>query len=249
MGGEPCRWPEGKRVAVSLTFDDARASQIDQGMTILDTYDVKASFYVSPGNLKARLEGWKAAVAKGHEIGNHTLNHPCSGNFPWSRSKALEDYTIEEMERELLDANAAIEEALGVTPTTFAYPCGQKFVGRGVGVVSYVPLVAQHFLVGRDGFNEVHNDPTFCDLAQAASLQGDERSFEQLKARIDRGAAEGGWVIFFGHEVGQSGHQTTIADALDALCRYAKDPPNRVWIDTVEAIGRHVHEEQSRAKS
>ena len=39
-------WPEGKKTALSLTFDDARLSQVDQGLPLLDAYGVKATFYV-----------------------------------------------------------------------------------------------------------------------------------------------------------------------------------------------------------
>jgi len=237
-------WPEGRRAAVSVSFDDARLSQIDRGMAILDAHGAKATFYVSPGGLEARLDGWKAAVAAGHEVGNHTLRHPCSGNFKWSREKALEDYSLEQMEREMLDANRFVEERLGVTPATFAYPCGQTFVGRGRHTASYVPLVAEHFLVGRAASNEIHNDPAFCDLAQAASLGSDGKGFEQLKAMVDRAAADGGWLILCGHEIGSGGYQTTLAPALDALCRYCRDPANGIWMDTVEAIGKYIAEKQ-----
>ena len=37
-------WPEGKTAALSLTFDDARLSQVDQGLPLLDSYGVKATF-------------------------------------------------------------------------------------------------------------------------------------------------------------------------------------------------------------
>ena len=53
-------WPEGKKMAISLTFDDARLTQIDKGIPLIDKYNVKATFYVSPDNMKQRLEGWKA---------------------------------------------------------------------------------------------------------------------------------------------------------------------------------------------
>jgi peptidoglycan/xylan/chitin deacetylase (PgdA/CDA1 family) len=175
--GPTFHWPEGRQAAVSLSFDDARLSQVDLGLGVLDACGVKATFYVSIGNLRQRLDGWRAAAAAGHEIGNHTLTHPCSGNFPFARGKALEDYTLDGMEAELLGANDEIRRLLGVVPRTFAYPCGQTYVGRGPGVQSYVPLVARHFLVGRAAFNETHNDPGFCDLAQAFSLDGDGKSF------------------------------------------------------------------------
>ncbi len=238
------RWPAGKRAAVSLTFDDARPSQIDRGIPILDAHGVKATFYVSPANLPRRLDGWRAAVANGHEIGNHTMTHPCSGNFAFARANALEDYTLERMETELLNANAECDRLLGVVPRTFAYPCGQSFVGRGESLKSYVPLVARHFVVGRGAFSEIHNDPSFCDLACVTGLDGDDKPFEQLKAMVDRAAADGGWLVLFGHEVGEGGHQVTRADALDALCRYCLDPANGVWIDTVAAIGAYVKERQ-----
>jgi peptidoglycan/xylan/chitin deacetylase (PgdA/CDA1 family) len=142
-GREPFRWPAGKRAALSLTFDDARLSQIDTGLALLDKYGIKATFYVSVDNLEKRLEGWKRAVASGHEIGNHSRTHPCTGNYEFSLKNALEDYTLPMMEKELDGASADIQRLLGVTPLTFAYPCGQKFVGRGREVKSYVPLVAE----------------------------------------------------------------------------------------------------------
>ena len=92
------KWPDGKKIAVSLTFDDGRTSQVDEGTALLDQYGVKATFFVMPGSVEKRLVGWKTALANGHEIGNHSQNHPCSGNFEWSRSKALEDYSIDQMQ-------------------------------------------------------------------------------------------------------------------------------------------------------
>ena len=234
------RWPEGKRAAISLSFDDARLSQVDCGLPILDAHSVKATFYAVPDSVEKRLAGWKKAVANGHEIANHTLTHPCSGNFSWSRKKALENYTLKDMEHELDEANAAIERLLGVRPNTFAYPCGQNFVGRGRSVKSYVPLVARRFVVGRGAFDEIGNDPTFCDLAQATGIDSDGLDFEQVKLLVEQAAAEGRWLIFFGHEIGEAGRQTTTVSTLEALCRYAKDPANGLWIDTVETIGKYI---------
>jgi peptidoglycan/xylan/chitin deacetylase (PgdA/CDA1 family) len=237
-------WPEGKRAAVSLSFDDARPSQIDRGMAILDACGAKATFYVSPAGLDQRPDAWGRAVSRGHEIGNHTLHHPCSGNFPFARERALEDYTLERMERDLLDANEAIRNRLGVTPATFAYPCGQTFVGRGEGVRSYVPLVARHFLAGRGAFNETHNAPAHCDLAQLFSRDGDGRSFEELKAMLDEAVADGGWLVFMGHDIGDGPgrRQVTHDAALEKLCRHCLDPAGGIWLDTVAAVGEYVRD-------
>ncbi|UCG46268.1 MAG: polysaccharide deacetylase family protein [Phycisphaerales bacterium] len=242
------RWPEGKRAAISLTFDDARLTQVDLGIPVLDSHGVKATFYVSPRNVTERLDGWRKAVANGHEIGNHTMSHPCTGNFMWSREKALEGYTLEAMAYELEEANASIFQMLKVRPTTFAYPCGQKFVGRGANVRSYVPLVAERFVVGRGAFDEVGNDPAFCDLAHLAGIQMDGLNYGQIIELVDNAIEEGRWLVFFGHDIGAAEYQTTGALALDELCQYALDPGNGLWIDTVQAVGQYILEQRAEKR-
>jgi peptidoglycan/xylan/chitin deacetylase (PgdA/CDA1 family) len=244
---EDFRWPEGKHAAISLTFDDARLSQVDRGIPILDEYGVKATFYVSFGSLEKRLEGWKAAVANGHEIGNHSLAHPCSGNFPFSRDKALEEYTFDQMRSELQEASDTIEHLLGVRPVSYAYPCGQKYVGRGRDFRSYVPLVAEEFLTGRGWMNEWANDPAFCDMANLMGVELDGKSFEHVKQVMDRVLTNGGWLVFAGHEIGDGGRQTTLASTLRALCEYAQDPANGIWLDSVESVSRYILKQRSPA--
>jgi hypothetical protein len=239
---DPFHWPAGRRAAISLSFDDARPSQVDAGLPILDQYGVRTTFYLSPSDVLERLDAWRNAVRAGHEMGNHTMTHPCSGNYPWSRSNALEDYTLERMEHELLDANAFIQQALGMMPSTFAYCCGQKFVGRGKSLHSTVPLVARHFVAGRGFRDESVNDPAFVDLAQASGVDADAMPFETLRAWIDRSLEEGGWLIFASHDVGDFPRQAMRLDVLDAVCAYCRDPNKGIWIDTVSAIATFVRD-------
>jgi peptidoglycan/xylan/chitin deacetylase (PgdA/CDA1 family) len=233
-------WPEGKQVAVSLTFDDARTSQVDAGTALLDQYGVKATFYVVPSAVKNRLEGWRKAVASGHEIGNHSLLHPCTGNFPWAREKALEDYTLKQMQKELLAANDSLRQWLGVRPQSFAYPCGQTFVGRGTKTRSYVPVVAKLFVTGRGWLDEGPNDPTFCDLAQLTGMEMDGKDFEQILPLLQQAKAKGQWLVLAGHEMGDAGAQTTRLSMLKKLLEYAGDPANAVWIAPVATVAKYI---------
>ncbi len=237
-------WPAGKHVAVSLSFDDARLSQVNRGLDVLNPTGVKVTFFVQPGGVKQRLEGWKRAVASGHEIGSHSVSHPCTGNFPWSFHNALENYTLEQMSQQLDEANAEIERLLGVRMATFAYPCGQKFVGRGRDLKSYVPLIAEKFIVGRGYYDEYFNDPAFCDLAQAGGTAGDDMDYIQMVKLISKAAQQGAWIIFAGHEIGEKGFQVTDATALAALCRYMQDPANGIWVDTVGNIGKYIRQQR-----
>jgi len=239
------RWPNGRRAAVSLSFDDARVSQIDTGLALLKRQLVKVTFFVQAEQVRKRLDGWKKAVADGHEIGNHSNTHPCTANYSFSRLNALEDYTLEMMATQLDGANAEIQDLLGVKPRTFAYPCGQKFVGRGLDVRSYVPLVAERFLVGRGYLDESANDPHVCDLAQAMGTSFDDMEFEQMRNQVEQAANEGRWVIFVGHEIGKRGYQVTDTAALEALCEYLKDPAHGIWLGTVAEIAEYIRQQRT----
>ncbi len=238
------QWPEGKKMALSLTFDDARLSQIDKGIPLLDQYNIKATFYVSPDNMMKKLEGWKKALSNGHEIGNHSLRHPCTGNFDWSRDKALEDYTPEIMRRELDSAGKLIEKTIGIYPVSFAYPCGQTFTGRGADTKSYVPVVALLFETGRGWLDEGPNNPFFCDMSQLTGMELDGKSFEDIKKLIEDSKSKGAWLVLAGHEMNDSGNQTSLLTTIEAICRYASDPSNGIWIDTVHNIASYIKEKR-----
>jgi peptidoglycan/xylan/chitin deacetylase (PgdA/CDA1 family) len=237
-------WPRDKRAGLSLTFDDARPSQVDRGTPVLDRYGIKATFYALPSMLRYRPQGWKEAVAAGHELGNHTVSHPCSRNFPFSRENALEDYTLESLEEELIQASEALEMFTGQRPTSFAYPCGQRFVGRGKATRSYVPLVAEHFLVGRGFPDETPNDPLRCDMAQVSGVAADVMDFEQLRMAIDSALEGGMWLVLVAHDVASELRpQAITTDALEEVCRHVSRLPE-LWTDTVSAVGSHLLQER-----
>lgn len=238
------RWPEGKKAALSLSFDDARASQVLGGTAFLDKHQVKATFFVVPETMEPHLKGWKQAVANGHEIGNHTTTHPCSGNYLWSRHKAIENYSLAGMRKDIEDANDQIERLLGITPAVFAYPCGQTYVGRGAATKSYVPLVAELFLVGRTYRDKIANDPTFCDFAQLTGIDMDGTTFEDILPILESAKKNGQWVVLGGHEMGDSGPQTTRFAMLDKLLAYAADPANGIWIAPVGTVAEYVRDQR-----
>ncbi|OYW18655.1 MAG: chitooligosaccharide deacetylase, partial [Sphingobacteriales bacterium 12-47-4] len=72
---------QGKKCAVVITYDDAIDQHLDNALPVLDSLGLKATFYVtafSP-SVQNRMEEWRAMATKGHELGNHTLYHPCAG--------------------------------------------------------------------------------------------------------------------------------------------------------------------------
>jgi hypothetical protein len=113
------------------------------------------------------------------------------------------------MRQELLAANDSIQQWLGIKPQSFAYPCGQTFVGRGTKTQSYVPVVARLFQSGRGWLDEGPNDPAFCDFAQLTGMEMDGKDFEQILPLLQQAKANGLWLVLAGHEMGDAGAQTT----------------------------------------
>ncbi len=239
------KWPEGKKMGLSLTFDDARLSQIDKGIPLFDKYNVKGTFYVSLENMFERTDKWRQAAANGHEIGNHTLSHPCTGNFAWTGEHDLESYTLEQMEEDIKTAGNIIRDSLGIEAMSFAYPCGQSFVGRGVDTKSYIPLVASLFDTGRGWLDEGPNDPLFCDMAQLMGMELDGKSFKEVRQLIESAKKTGKWLILVGHEMDRKGEQTSLLSTLEAICKYAMDPSNEIWIDNVHSIASYILEKRN----
>ena len=238
------QWPNGNTVAISLTWDDARDSQVLVGTPILDKYEVKSTFYVLPSAVERELEGWKSAVSNGHEIGNHTLFHPCSESYSWSRDNPIEYYSLNRMREELIEANAEIKKLLGVTPTEFAYPCGNVYLGRDNEIKSYVPVVRELFSTGRV-YDDISSNDRDLDSARLSCVIMDDRDFNSIKSQIEESRKQGKWLILGGHEIGTK--ETNIGlltntEMLEELLEYIKNPENMIWVAPVGEIASYIRE-------
>jgi peptidoglycan/xylan/chitin deacetylase (PgdA/CDA1 family) len=152
----PGLFPDGRRAALSLTYDDGAAQHLDVVMPDLEAVGLRGTFYVhtrqDPGSAwHTRRDEWRAAAGRGHEIGNHTQYHPCGKHFDWIKPNfSLEAYGLGRMEAELVAASRDLDEAVGPSPMrSFAYTCGEEFVGPEH--TSFRPLADRLFPASRAG--------------------------------------------------------------------------------------------------
>lgn len=129
-------WPGGQQLAVSLSYDDGLESQLDHAVPALDSFQLKASFYVLPNapSLFHRMEEWRDLAARGHELGNHSIYHPCRRSLSdrdWvPLHHDLDRYSLEQMREELVTANTFLKALDGKTARTFTPPCGDMIPGK-----------------------------------------------------------------------------------------------------------------------
>ena len=149
--GAPFTWPQGVRAAVSLAYDDALDSQLDIAIPALDKAGLKASFYLTLGGdrVQRRVAEWRAAAARGHELGNHTLFHQCSGSAPdraWvTPENDLDNTPAAQLVAQIRAGNALLQAIDGRRERTFAAPCGDTQAGGE----NYVDLIKGDFVAIR----------------------------------------------------------------------------------------------------
>ena len=86
-------WYGGRSAAVSLRFDDNLDSHLDKAIPVMNRFNIKGTFMVSPGrsSFKKRQNNWmKQVPAIGHEIGNHTMHHRGADNLTEARYEISE---------------------------------------------------------------------------------------------------------------------------------------------------------------
>ncbi|WP_371189214.1 polysaccharide deacetylase family protein [Thalassotalea maritima] len=136
------------KVAISLSYDDALASQLDIAVPALNKYQLKASFYVVPKSpsFQLRLGEWRSLAEQGHELGNHTLFHACQGskaNRDWVElHNDLDHKSVAEMVDEVGVANTLLAAVDGKLERTFTPPCFDKYAGGK----NYLSAVSSMFI-------------------------------------------------------------------------------------------------------
>lgn len=104
--------------SIRITIDDGPDPETTLGvLDLLDQYGVKAVFFMIGSKVAAHPDLAREIIRRGHEIGNHTMNHPqasfwCAG--PW-RTR-----------REIAECQRLIGEVTGSAPRWFRAPVGHR---------------------------------------------------------------------------------------------------------------------------
>jgi peptidoglycan/xylan/chitin deacetylase (PgdA/CDA1 family) len=234
-------WPKGKVAAVVLTYDDALASQLDIAIPQLDAVRLKGTFFLSGRLTPPALNRWRSAQRRGHELGNHSVNHPCPrAMLPDRQDHHADDYTVERMLDEIAAMNMTLAALDGREPRTFSVPCSQMLVGGK----DYTDALRQSKLVryartGGDAWNSVVTEPARLDVFQVPSYGPvDKPGAAELIAYVERVRAARGLGVLQFHGVGGDYLEVT-ADSHAALLRHLRQSPD-IWVGTFQEVMDYV---------
>jgi peptidoglycan/xylan/chitin deacetylase (PgdA/CDA1 family) len=248
-GQDQTPW-KNKKCAIVLTYDDALNVHLDNVVPLLDSLGFKATFYIAgsfPG-FKARIQDWRKRANDGHELGNHTLFHPCEGKVSgreWVKPDYdLNTYTINRITGEIDLENTLLEAVDGKTKRTFAYPCGDMKAGDS----SYVDTIKEIF-VGARGVEGKMQKIDEIDLYNIGCYMINGQSGDELIALVKNAIKKNALVVFLFHGVGGEHTLNVSLEAHRTLLRFLKQCEKDIWVAPMIDIADYVRENQKSSEN
>lgn len=233
--------PKGQQVIISLTYDDALPIHYQLVAPLLQKHGMHGTFYLTIKDIDDAHK-WQTVAAKGHELGNHSLFHPCRReppqNYTWlPEHYDLAGYNLERFRDELKVTNQFIDLLDGGRQRTYGNTCLNLFVGKDREKKSIKPVVDELFLAARGNITNKAILPDNVDYAQLGHFSGDGKSFDEIRAEIELASASGGWLIFMFHGVGEGTHGLFI-DAVEheKLINWLSQSKSRYWVAPVAEV-------------
>jgi sialate O-acetylesterase len=226
---------------VVLTYDDAIDADLDNALPALDSLGLKATFYLigSSPVVALRMEQWRAAARRGHELGNHSLYHPCDGSLPGrsfvQAEHDLSKYTITRAVSEIRMNNVLLNAIDGRTRRTFAYPCGDLTIRD---TFFYAGLqkefaAARGVRPGMDSIGKVHLDNVDC-----YAING--QTADQMIALVKEAIRTHTLLVFLFHGVG-GGHAINVGlNEHRLLLHFLKDHEREIWIAPMVEVAEYI---------
>jgi sialate O-acetylesterase len=223
-------WKGEKSCTVCLTYDDGMDVHLDNAIPQLDQFGLKGTFYLTGSSLSLdlRLEDWRKAAENGHELGNHTLFHPCNGlskGRDWvSKEHDLDLYSMDRFLEEVQVANIMLKAIDGKDTRTFAYPCGDMFI-EGENLIGYLP----EFVRGARSTTELFQSQNDIDVYNLSAFSCTGKTAKEMIALVKEAKQKNSLLVFLFHGVG-GGYLSVDNSEHEKLLQYLSENQEEIWV-------------------
>lgn len=242
---QPIKWPEGKKAAVVLTYDDGLNSQLDIAIPQLDIFGFKGTFFLYGYLPEKRFADWKAVSDRGHELGNHSLYHPCKGNGSKRESSRFlsDSYDVPSIIREIGMMNKLLFAISEKVPKSYAYPCSETTVGG----VDYVDSLKESGLLtfARTGGNQsVISDFSNLEFFKIQSYSVKEgTASSMLIEKAEETINQAGLSVYIFHGIGGDYLSVGSNEHLKLL-KYLDAHSDEIWVATFSEVMEYIQKTQ-----
>ncbi len=194
------------------------------------------------------MADWRAAAARVHELGNHTLFHQCSRSAPdrsWvTPGNDLDQVSATQLVAQIRVGNTLLQDIDGQRERTFTTPCGDLRAGGA----EYLGLIQPDFVAIKAGLGGVVADMAALNPNAVAVVAPVNATGAQLIEWVQQAARAGTMVNITFHGIG--GDDLSVSQqAHEELLNHLATHRNIYWTDTFINIMRYVKEARARAAS
>ena len=250
-------WPRNLTCAVSLTYDDGLAGHARELAPALADFGLPATFFVPiESDLIRNTDRWRRVAEQGHELGNHTVFHPCHKSDVSTgalRNSLTDDrswvepcfdlagYTESRFRRELSVASGVLAAIDGRRERTYGNTCFETTLGSPSAPISMSGVLRPLFVAARGGLKDISAHPgAELDLFDVGTRQIDGQSVAQLKKIVDEARVRNGWAVLTAHGVGPSDHELYVDEEVHwSFVRWLRSQTD-VWVATFIDVARHA---------
>jgi sialate O-acetylesterase len=240
---DPTKPWKGKKAAVVLTYDDALNLHLDNVIPALDSLSLKGTFYLTSSSdaSRNRINDWRKAAINGHELGNHTVYHPCDASglgMAWVKPEYdLSKYSMAQIQSEIKICNAFLKAIDGKSKRTFAFTCGHKKVAEG----EFIQSLSDEFVAARAVRHEMHSFEEQ-KLMDIDCFSMENKTGEDMIGLVKKAQESGKLLVFLFHGVGGEHGLNVTKEAHSQLLHYLKENEKDIYIDTMLNVAEHVKE-------
>ena len=234
-----------KSCAVVLTYDDGLNIDLTNVIPALDSLQLKGTFYISDyfDGLNAQIDGWRKAADEGHELGNHTIWHPCDGSLP-GRSFVKSDYdlhtyTLNRIDNEILAMNNILKAIDGKDERTFAFPCGDTKIHDS----AYLDYMKYEFVAAR-GVTPEMLPINKVDLNNIGCYMENGASGEEMISLVKKAMQTHTLLVFLFHGVGGEHNINVSLAAHSRLLHFLKQNEKDIWIAPMIDVTKFIKSKQ-----
>ena len=221
---------EYSKAIVSLSYDGTQLCHSETVLPHLDASGLKGTFFADPLPLLESLPVWRAAVERGHEVGNGCLIGSVDG------SGALDAWTPEMVSDDIEETdNMLLELFPGQTVYSFGYPW---VTGGAYGMSHLRHLVEARHSVCRSG-EKGSNKVGRTDLAYIQCLPMDDVSSVEMIEYVRSSIRNGDWLVLAFDGVG-SGEPSVNANDHRDLCLWLEENKELVDVMTVSQAAQSL---------
>jgi peptidoglycan/xylan/chitin deacetylase (PgdA/CDA1 family) len=239
---------QGKKCAVVITYDDAINQHLDNAIPVLDSLGLKATFYITAfsTSMQTRMNDWRKLAVNGHELGNHTLYHPCIGGAgrEWVRPEYdMSKYTVQRMVDETRMTNVFLQALDGKTKRTFAFTCGDMKIGDS----SFINAMKNDFVAARAVRNQMHKINEI-DLYNVDCYVVNGETGAQMIEWVKKAMETNSLLVILFHGVGGGNSLNVSLQSHREFLRFLKQNEKEIWIAPMIRVAEYIKNYQSKIK-